>query len=1110
MSLDQSMNRLLTVLLCFSNLGVAGPIRQVGAFLPQTQVDSGQVIELKAGSPVDREMKGGQAHNYQVKLSAGQYLHVVAEQHGIDIAMALSGPDGKKLVDVDSPNGAEGPEVLSWIAESDGTYRVEIRSVDKNAAAGRYKVTVEPLRPATAKDRSRIQAEEAIRSAWMSEANGSLQGAAEAYLRALPLWQAAGDVQGEANTYARLGEVCRYRGDLSRAFDHFSQELLLRREMGDRSSEAVALNNLGVVCDYLGDKRKALDYYNQALLSARKPGDRLGEAAALNNIGGMYDSLGEKQKALDYYNQALPIMRQVGDRSGEARTLSNIGLVYNSLGEKRKALEYFSQALPISREVGDRSGEARTLSNIGLVYNSLGEKQKALDYYNQALPIRRQVGDRLGEATILNNIGGVYNELGENQTAMEYYNQALRISRQVGDRSGEATTLDNIGSVYSSLGEKQKALEYYNQALPIRRQVGDRSGEGATLNNIGLVFSSLGEKQKALDYYNQALPIILKVGDRSGEATTLNNIGGVYEGLEEKQKALDYYNHALPIMRQVGDRRGEAATLHLLSRAHRDLGNESRAESEIQTAISIAESLRTKIIDPGLRSSYSATFQDYYSFYIDLLMQGGKGNPTHAQMASAFEVSESSRARSLIDLLSESHVEIRQGVDPKLLESERSLGQLLNTKAQALSELLAGNHTEEQVAAAKKEIDGLAAQYEEVEARIRATSPRYAALTQPQPLSLADIQKQLDRDTLLLEYSLGTERSYLWAVTSNSLSGYQLPKQEEIGALTRFFYHAITRSNGEHDARELERSGHRLSAVLLGQVRSIKTAKRLVIVADGELQYIPFAALPVPDPNPRGPSVGPLILAHEIVNLPSASVIAVQRRWTAGRDLPPRALAVIADPVFSSDDARVKSTNGGSRPRQFELPRLPGTRMEADHITSLAAVGQSREVLGFAATKAAATSPELAHYRYVHFATHAFVDATHPELSGIVLSLVDERGEPQDGFLRTWEVFNLNLPAEMVVLSGCQTGLGKEVRGEGSSDLARAFMYAGAKRVLASLWGADDLATAELMTRMYRGILKEGKPPAEALRQAQVEVYRDKRWRSPYYWAPFVLQGEWQ
>ncbi len=981
---------------------------------------------------------------------------------------------------------------------------------------------------------------------------GEQQKALDAYNQSLSLSRAAGDRTGEATTLNNIGLVYHARGEQRQALDYFNQVLTFCRAAGDRRGLATALNNIGLVYSALGEQQKALDYHTQALPLRRAVSDRNGEATTLNNIGEIYADLGEQQKALDYLNQALPLYRAAGDRAGEATALNNIGGRYYALGEQQQALNYFNQALPLRRAVGDRSGEATTLDSVGKVYAALGEQQKALDAYNQALPLRRAVGDRRGEAATLSNLGFVYAALGERQKALEYNNQALSLYRAAEDRSGEAAALNNIGEVYNELGEKRKALDYFNQALPLRRVVGDRTGEANTLNNIGAVSAALGERQQALDTYNQALPLLRAVGDRTGEATTLNNIGEVYRQSGEQQQALDYYSQALPLLRAVGDRRSQASTLSNVALVERTRGNFTAALANIEAAITILESLRTKIGSQELRSSFFATVQGYYEFYIDLLMRLHRQQPTAGYDGKALQASERGRARSLLEMLAEANADIRQGVDATLLARERTLQQQLNARAQQQAQLPNGPRTQAQASAIAKEIDALTTEFQQVEAQIRQTSPRYAALTQPQPLSLSELQAQvLDADTLLLEYSLGAERSYLWAVTPTSIASYELPKRAEIEAAARAFYdfsraapRPATKLDLDDEAQQARaqaaQMAAQLSRSLLAPAAPLLGKKRLLIVADGALQYIPFAALPAPTGGASNTAATPLVVEHEIVSLPSASTLAVLRREAGERKSAPKLLAVLADPVFERTDERLKSsagqpmTNGASlaapaagthglslgvaRAAQesgvatadLQIPRLRATRREADELGKLVPPGMRRAALDFAASRAAATDLNLGDYRFVHFATHGFLDSQHPELSGIVLSMFDEGGMPQDGFLRAHEVFNLKLNADVVTLSACQTGLGKEIKGEGLVGLTRGFMYAGAARVVVSLWSVNDAATAELMTRFYRGMLVHNLRPAQALQAAQVSMLNDKRFAAPFYWAAFTLQGEWR
>jgi CHAT domain-containing protein len=936
-----------------------------------------------------------------------------------------------------------------------------------------------------------------------------------------------------------------------KALEKFQTALPIFRELGMGREEGATLNDIGLVYSFNGDKRKAIEYYDQALPLRRAAGDRQGEARTLQNTARAYDDLGVTDKAIDYFNQALDIFKAIGDRQRVALTLNGMGVLYSRLGEFPKAIQVYNESLQINRELGNKQGEAILLSNIGAVYGELGEYQRSFEFYNQSLPLRRSVGDRKGEAMTLNHIAGFYAKVGMLQQSLDYLGQALPLMRTVGDRFGEAFILHNTGVTYLNMGEFQKGLQYLEEALPIRKSVGDRRGEANTLEAIGSYYFSLKNYRKAIEYFDQILPLWRSTGDRSGEGSTLRKLGMTNAALGETKKAIDYLDQALPLLRAVGDRRDQAETLYGIASVQRDSDNLDDARVKIEEAISIIESLRANIPGQELRASYFATVQQYYQFYIDLLLRLHRSNPKAGLQALALHASERARARSLLELLSEARADIRQGVDPKLIERERGLQQRINSKAARLLQLKRGRSTPDQIAALEKEIDLLTAEFGEVKTLIKQKSPRYAALTEPQPLKLDEIQRTvLDPDTLLLEYSLGEERSFVWAVTPTSIDFYELPGRSQIEGLAERVYRSLTARNGRYASNEEKRAriteaeveftkaAAGLSEMLLGPVSAHLKARRLLVVGDGALQYIPLAALPLP--GRKGIFI-PLVAEHEIVSLPSASIIAVLRQETDGRKPAERALAVFADPVFDRSDPRVRESMGASKDRagkeavtvaarsyeelersildvgkdaggaeQINLPRLISTREEAEAITGLVPSSERRVALGFEAGREVATSEEIERYRIVHFASHGLLNSSHPELSGIVLSLVDEQGQMRDGFLRLHDIYNLKLPAELVVLSACQTGLGKEIKGEGLIGLTRGFMYAGAARVVASLWKVDDEATAELMKRFYNGMLKEGETAASALRKAQIGMWKQKRWQSPFYWAAFVLQGEYK
>lgn len=1021
-------------------------------------------------------------------------------------------------------------------------------------------------------DQSR-EAEMHVRAGRAYEAMNDKAKALEAYAEALQVYRATKDQMGEANTLLDLGAVNRDKGSNKDALGFFQQALPIWRELKRKREEASTLNFLGLVHNTLGDKQLALEHYNQALVLAREVNNRGLEATVLNNMAAIYFALGEKRKAAESFDQVLPLRRAANDKLGEASTLTNIGSVYSDLGENLRALDYYNQALPLWREAKRADGEVSAIQNIGEAYDLLGEKQKALDYYAQALTLARSIGAKQVEGIISTNLATLYSSLGEKEKARDMYLQALEIHRATGNRTTEADTLHLLGFLHYELEDTQKALDYLTQALPVWRQLKDKRGEAITLTATGMVYRSLDQRDKSLEFSNQGLPLHREVGNRAGEAETLINIGLIESASGEKQKAFENFNRAAELSRAISDPALEAKAKYEIARVKLDTGELDQARSQIEDTLNIVESLRTKVASQELRASYFATVQKYYDFYIELLMRMNGRQVGKGFSGEALQVSERARARSLLEILAEANASIREGVDATLLEREQRLHHQLSGKADALARLYASRPTPEQVVAAKKEVDDLTAQYNDVRAEIRRASPRYAALTQPSPLSLKEIQQQvLDNDTLLLEYWLGEKRSYLWAVTPTKITSYVLPARAKIESAARDSYEWLSKpaqANAKrrlkHDGVEMSESERKarglqaltyLSNTLIKPVAAQLGKKRLVVVASGALQYVPFAALTVA--SNRSPVAGkktqlnqlpttdhrPLIQDHEVINLPSVSTMAVLRRDTGQRQVAPKMLAVLADPVFEKDDERVGKMarptvgNATAQPKEAEksqsqavaeerslkhmkeksaeetgemkISRLPFTRQEAEQILALVPEAERKQALDFDASRATATAKDLSQYRYVHFATHGYLDSERPEFSALVLSLINKDGAQQSGFLYAYDVYNLQLNSDLVVLSACETGLGKEIKGEGLVGLTRGFMYAGAPRVVVSLWSVNDRATADLMARFYRKMLKENLRPAAALRAAQIEMLKESRWREPYYWAAFALQGEWR
>ncbi|HKU75806.1 MAG TPA: CHAT domain-containing protein [Pyrinomonadaceae bacterium] len=922
---------------------------------------------------------------------------------------------------------------------------------------------------------------------------------------------------------------------LRKAIPKYRQAAEIWHRANNRQRETEALSRIAATYFGLDEYGKAREYYNQSLNLCRVLKDQSCEAHSLNGIGRTYWATGDANSALDFYKQSLELRKATDNRSGEGYTLGNIGAIYLAVGEGEKAIEYFTRALSIMKQLENQDGQAFILYNIGLAYATRSESALALEHYERALALQTQKDQRAAAST-LNNMGLVYASLGESEKALTHYKLSLAIRRKGGYRPGIAITLRNIGDIYAKQGENQTALTYYNEAIPLSEEVGDRRSAAYTLDSVGVVYWRLGDFRKSLIYFDKALSLFRKTSHKVGEATSLANSGSAYYSLGDYKKAMECYQVALPTFRQVADRPGEIRTLYDIARVQSSHNDFEAAYKTIQSALSIIENLRRSIPIHDLRASYFATIQDYYTFEIDVLMRLHKQTPEKQFDALALQANEQALARSLLDVLVESQIDIHEGADAQLLQKQKLLKQALDEKTNYRTRLLGNNQNPQQLLTAERDIDALTLQYEDVRSNLIKSHPHYSALMQPKPLTLNEIQQQvLDSDSLLLEYALGTDRSFLFAVTNSSISTFELPPRSDIERVATQLYDSLKARNQrppnespEQRAKRLTsaddqyiKAAEALSQIILVPVVGELGKKRLLIVASGALQYVPFAALPAPRdkrqqirPTKIGGDSHPLIVDHEIINLPSASTLAVLRHEARTRRKATQSLLVFADPVFTRSDSRIKPASPNNKGGNLDLltpdplPRLMFSRDEAKNIIAVVPAKSDREASNFDATRSLALSKEAADYRIVHFATHTRIDSVRPERSEVMLSRFDESGESVNGSLSLSDIYNLRLSAELVVLSGCETALGKEIRGEGVIGLTRGFMYSGAPRIVSTLWRIDDRVSAELMKLFYEGMFKRGLSPAAALQAAQIAIWRRKNWQHPYYWAAFIIQGE--
>ena len=896
-----------------------------------------------------------------------------------------------------------------------------------------------------------------------------------------------------------------------------------------------------------GQADKALIQLKNALNLYTAAKNNSGIALAHNELGDLYLRQGQYQVALDHYQKAFD-----GFIAGDPKRDSVASGVASAA-----APAAVTTAASAAATVGDDRYNANLmLAKMGEVNFRLGKTADSKAAYGRMV-VKKPEGAAAKAGRRFGGLSAITGAISTGRVDVAAPTSALTVALEAKKELDEY----RVSIVYSSYELGMGRLAYAD---------GDLEAAGKHFNN-------------ALEASGSTIAGIAKLGQvRRYRAAARTSLGDVALRQGKFKDATKFYNDAkkgaqddkrLDLMWPA--QRGLGRSLWLQAAQEKDpkkvLALREQAVANYRESLGTIETLRQGSLRADeSRTTFLASIKDVFdeaaaaNAALALLTNPTAGAPLSGKSldyaAEAFRISEQSKARSLLDMLSETDAAITEGVPADLLKRKQdNLDQ-----QQAIADILTGvNISTEEVKKKPAELDAdlekLQLEYEEIENQIRTASPRYASLTANKPLSLAEVQSNvLDEQTVLVEYAVQPDDSYLFVVAKGAVNLFKLPPRMSIERLAMDLRAQLIPSKLQRrivgiDVAEANRglgiaatapedvapfiaASNALYKVVLEPAAAMIGDKRVMVVADGALNYIPFEVLLKTSDTGDFSSLNYLVKSNEVIYAPSASVVgAIKQQRTKNAS---RAMLIIADPVFNSNDARAQKRTAaptsdsdvrglgiqsaltdvsGSAPPapsgQMEglpLARLTGTRTEADQISKLAKAsgGQADVWLDLDANEDNLGARDISKYRIIHVATHGLLNAERPQFTGVVLSLVGNK--THDGFVRTDEVFNLHLGSPLVMLSACETGLGKEKRGEGVMGLTRAFMYAGAPTVGVSLWSVADKSTADLMTDFYKRLLtSEGTTSSSALRGAQLAMISGKKYSAPFFWAPFVLVGDW-
>jgi len=896
-----------------------------------------------------------------------------------------------------------------------------------------------------------------------------------------------------AESQLQIGEIYAILSKFDKARKSYRESFKLGQ---DPELRCRALSGTARTYANTGPYSLADEYSRQALSLCEDLSDRA-QAEALEARGEVLHSGGDYSKAADCLSRARDLFAAAKDDDGEAQTLLMLAHALFQGGERPQALHAAGEALRLWSLTDNHYGIAQVRAALGIFAILTGEFETAQCNYAVARPLFREVGDRDDEASVLNGLGYVNRATGDWQKSFEYYQSAKDAFAGIQDFLGEHEAINGMGKALAAIRDYERLLPLYLRDLRLGRKANNPVVVASAYANIARAYEAETKYALAERFYHRSLDSYRAAGHIYGEGETLIRLGHLQANRKYYQQAIVSLEQAYSLKEKMGQVEEIAEIEYELAWIYRQVNRLQDSRLAIKKTIDIVESQRISISHFDTRALYFASVHRYYALYIQVLMLLDQQEPGLGFAKKAFEASERSKVRSLLDLLTTSN-------------QDAPCEELLRRQLEAVGSI-----------------------------ELRTVDVKEGAPSVGPTLTLEEVQAEIgSEDTVLLEYVLGDEKSYVWIVDQHDITSRELPKSGRIRESVDTFRKALVppqlrRGESAVDyqarARKLDRAyrfhAQQLSRLLLEGI-PLSGTKRLLIVPDESLQYVPFAALPLTSP---GSGKDLLVNQFEVVVLPSASVLGMLRKATGKRAPPTATAAIFADPVFEPDDGRV-SKRGSGTSRSYEdrpaslsralrdiggsqyIARLPASRDEANAIASVLRSGDPQAVqvaLDFDASRAHVLRDGLTRFRLVHFATHGVVDTRHPEMSGLILSLVDKKGRRQDGYLRLGDIYKLRLSADLVVLSSCDSALGKDLNSEGIIGLPRGFLYAGAKSVIASLWKVNDDATATLMSRLYARIRK-GEGPGSALRGAQLEMMQDEQWSSPYYWAAFVLQGDYK
>lgn len=953
------------------------------------------------------------------------------------------------------------------------------------------------------------------------------------YLEVAGNWEKLGEMKKATDSLRESAKLAQLISDYEIAFASLNKAVKLDEKINNVDGKVISLSLLSRISMQKGETGKSENYYKQAIKLSGQSADNLAKTNAFYSAGFYNITLGDIKTTLEQLEKAISFAKKTEDKVLTARIYRELAAAYARADKLDEGLKSAKNSLEVSIQANSKREQALSHFAVGLQYLFLDKQQLALDNLKEAETDFPNDIDWLHKARIFNSIASIYSDYGELDISEKYYEDAVKLFERAEYPAGVLATLPNLANIKRIKGENAESNFLYDKALKMAVKLKDEFYIGIIKEGSGDVALENGDYDSAIKNYKATIAVNKKI--QLAIPRIQNKLGKAFEKKGELKLAQEIYQEALEINLRIKDLSLAAENYYNLANLNVVLGNFDKALEQSNESIKITESTYTDVDNNKLRRTFLSNNYDRYSLNIHLLMKMHERFPDKGYDLKALQTGEKSRSRSLLENLQLSEAEFMADADPQLVKKEEELREKLNENAEKLTQSLTSGASKDEIKKIEDEINELRNELEKIKGELRSKSPIYSSIKNPKDFDVREFQQNiLDDKSLFLELSFGEKESYLWLIGKNSFDAVTLPKRRILeDGLNEIYDLLVSRELLEDETDEdyqkrisenekkFQKQAQVLSNNLFGQISEKLKDKRLILATDGKLRYFPVSALPFPS-NEDSKINEPFLLTNEIIYEPSATTLSLLTQKLNSAKTPEKDLLIFADAVYSAKDERIvvgksdvnlsasDSADDDSLEQTSFLGRLPATEQEAASIAKTFGWSDTKLFSGFAATRENFFETKLSDYKVLHFATHGILNENQPEFSGLVFSQFDENGKRKKGIVRLQDIYGLNLAADLVVLSACDTGIGKDIKGEGLISLTDGFLQAGAKTVVSSRWKVSDKATLELMKNFYEIMEDEKIPTAQALQKAKIKLRENPAFASPYYWAAFTIQGDYQ